>query len=197
MSDSLITKKAIAKALKSLISTKPFEKISIADITKTCGLNRQTFYYHFQDKYELLTWIYYNEGFSFVVDNITFENWDKKILLLLNIMKKDQGFYYHTIKYDSHYFMDYLLEITAALFQEAIEALDTHGKLDIDQKQFFSEFYAYGICGVILSWVKSGMKQVPEEVAKNFKKLAMHSEQLGYNFYIKDHEVTPLTEKHL
>lgn len=187
MSDSLITKKSIAYALKSLIPTKPFDKISISDITKACGLNRQTFYYHFQDKYELLTWIYYNEGFSFIIDGITFENWDKKILLLLEIMKKDQSFYCHTIKNDSHYFMDYLLEITSALFREAIEALDTNHVVSEDQKQFFSEFYAYGICGVILSWVQSNMKQAPSEVAKNFKKLATHSEQLGYNFYIKEH----------
>ena len=79
MSESLITKKAIATALKSLILEKPFDKISIADLTKACGLNRQTFYYHFQDKYELLTWIYYTEGFAFVVEDITFENWDQKI----------------------------------------------------------------------------------------------------------------------
>lgn len=188
MSDSIITKKALSTALKGLLSTKPFEKISISDITKACGLNRQTFYYHFQDKYELLTWIYYTEGFSFIVDGITFENWDQKILLLLDIMKKDQLFYCHTIKSDSQYFMDYLLEITSALFQEAINALDIHQKIPADQKQFFSEFYAYGICGVILSWVKNNMKQSPEEIAKNFKKLAKHSEQLGYNFYLKEHE---------
>ena len=50
MSDSLITKKAIAAALKQVCREKPFDKISIADITAVCGLNRQTFYYHFQDK---------------------------------------------------------------------------------------------------------------------------------------------------
>lgn len=188
MSDSIITKKAIASALKSLIATKPFSKISVSDITNTCGLNRQTFYYHFQDKYELLTWIYYTEGFTFVVDGITFENWDKKILLLLEIMKKEQPFYCHTIKSDSQYFMDYLLEITSALFQEAINALDIHQKIASEQKQFFSDFYAYGICGVILSWVKSNMKEPPEEIAKNLKKLAKHSEQLGYNFYLKEHD---------
>ncbi|MGL4737197.1 MAG: dihydroxyacetone kinase transcriptional activator DhaS [Cellulosilyticaceae bacterium] len=189
MSDSIITKRAIAQALKSLILTKPFEKISISDLTSACGLGRQTFYYHFQDKYELLTWIYYNEGFSPVVDAITFENWDQKILLLLEIMKKEQFFYCHTITADSHYFMDYLLEITSTLFTEAIEALDTAHKLDASQKQFFSQFYAYGICGVILSWVTSHMKQSPQEIAINLKKLAHHSEHLGYTFYLKDHEL--------
>ena len=52
MSEALITKKAIAQGLKDLTLAKPFGKISIGDITSACGLNRQTFYYHFQDKYE-------------------------------------------------------------------------------------------------------------------------------------------------
>ena len=51
MPDSNITKHAIAAALKELCREKSFDKISIADITSTCGLNRQTFYYHFEDKY--------------------------------------------------------------------------------------------------------------------------------------------------
>ena len=42
MSDSVLTKKAIATALKELTATKPFDKISISDITKSCGLNRKS-----------------------------------------------------------------------------------------------------------------------------------------------------------
>ena len=49
MSDSLITKRALAKTLKELCQYRNFEKISINDLTNKCGLNRQTFYYHFQD----------------------------------------------------------------------------------------------------------------------------------------------------
>ena len=92
MSESLITKKAIAQGLKDLTLTKPFGKISIGDITSACGLNRQTFYYHFQDKYELLSWIYYNEGFLYVMDGITLENWHEKLKDLLDTMKADQEF---------------------------------------------------------------------------------------------------------
>ncbi|HAB61398.1 MAG TPA: dihydroxyacetone kinase transcriptional activator DhaS, partial [Lachnospiraceae bacterium] len=48
MSESMITKQAIARGFKQLMKEKTFDKITILDITKTCGLNRQTFYYHFQ-----------------------------------------------------------------------------------------------------------------------------------------------------
>ena len=40
-----------------------FRKITIQNVTDHCGLNRQTFYYHFKDMYDLLNWIDQNEVF--------------------------------------------------------------------------------------------------------------------------------------
>ena len=80
MSDSLITKRALAKTLKELCQYRNFEKISINDLTNKCGLNRQTFYYHFQDKYDLLQWLYYDELFADIENIITFDNWDQCLL---------------------------------------------------------------------------------------------------------------------
>ena len=183
MSDSVLTKKAIATALKELTATKPFDKISISDITKSCGLNRQTFYYHFQDKYELLSWIYYTEGFSVVTHDISFENWNEKILAFLVVLKNNKVFYCNTIKSAERDFIEYLLQITTALFEEAIHVLDTKNKLKPEQQKFFSQFYAYGICGIITAWIHAGMKETPEEVAHNLKVLATNSEQLAYKIY--------------
>ena len=45
----LTTKKAIAGALKELMEEKPISKITVGDIADRCGINRQTFYYHFHD----------------------------------------------------------------------------------------------------------------------------------------------------
>ena len=51
------TKIAIAYAFKDLLSEKPINKITINDITDKCNINRQTFYYHFQDIRDLVEWI--------------------------------------------------------------------------------------------------------------------------------------------
>ena len=61
MADSAITKKALAGALKQLMPEKPFSKISISDICDLCGMNRKSFYYHFQDKYDLINRIFDSE----------------------------------------------------------------------------------------------------------------------------------------
>lgn len=180
MSDSLITKRAIAGALKQICREKPFDKISIMDITGACGLNRQTFYYHFQDKYELLSWIYYNENFSKIADTITIDNWNEKILEMLEIMRNDKVFYSNTIKEQEHTFESYLFEMAKVLFSEAILKLDEAEKVTEEEREFDAEFYAYGICGVILSWAENGMKKEPVLVAGRLKSLARATERIGY-----------------
>lgn len=185
MSDSYITKSAIADGLKKLTREKSFDKISIKDITDQCGLNRQTFYYHFQDKYELLNWIYYKEGFSVLTEGITFENWHTKLEELLMKIKKEQYFYGNTVRHDENTFEDYLQSITAALFKDAIEELDEQKVVSEENKKFISDFFSFGICGSVLTWMKSGMKESPSNVAAKLKLLAKSSEKLAYYRYME------------
>lgn len=65
MSDANITKMALADSLKKLMVEKAFNKISVGDIVEGCGLTRQSFYYHFKDKYDLMNWIYYTGNCTF------------------------------------------------------------------------------------------------------------------------------------
>ena len=51
---SSFTKKAIVDSFMALASKKPLEKITVRDIVDHCGINRNTFYYHFQDIYAVL-----------------------------------------------------------------------------------------------------------------------------------------------
>lgn len=51
------TKYKLANALKELMKTKSFRTISIKDITSFVGVNRNTFYYHFEDINALIKWI--------------------------------------------------------------------------------------------------------------------------------------------
>ena len=55
------TKIKMANALKKEVGTKAFSKITVGDIISTCGINRNTFYYHFENMYGLLYWTYEQE----------------------------------------------------------------------------------------------------------------------------------------
>ena len=64
MAESGVTKKVLAYALKNLMETRPLNKITVGDICEACDMNRKSFYYHFQDKYDLVNWIFYTEFFD-------------------------------------------------------------------------------------------------------------------------------------
>lgn len=68
MANSVITKTALAKALKELMGEKPFSKISVSEITEKCRINRKSFYYHFNDKNDLINWIFESEFLNRIKD---------------------------------------------------------------------------------------------------------------------------------
>ena len=63
---SLLTEKALAASLKKLLEKKTLDKITVKDITDDCGVNRQTFYYHFHDVYDWVEWIFTEEAKKFM-----------------------------------------------------------------------------------------------------------------------------------
>ena len=73
---SQITKHALEDSLKVLLLRKPFNKITIGDLTKECGINRMTFYYHFTDMHHLLSWIILDEIHQLFIVGRSFEYYD-------------------------------------------------------------------------------------------------------------------------
>ena len=57
------TKQLLAQSLQELMATAPLEKISVNDIVDHANVGRNTFYYHFEDKYDLVNW-YFQSGIT-------------------------------------------------------------------------------------------------------------------------------------
>ena len=51
------TKIWVADAMKRLLVKKPLDKIFVTEICREAEIERPTFYYHFQDKYDLMAWM--------------------------------------------------------------------------------------------------------------------------------------------
>jgi len=58
------TETMLADSLKKLMKTKPFSKISVRELTEDCGINRKTFYYHFENMDALLRWSMEHDAFD-------------------------------------------------------------------------------------------------------------------------------------
>lgn len=172
MSDSSITRKVISNGFKELMQKKPFEKITISDIANVCGINRQTFYYHFQDKYDLLNQIFCNEVIVPFANDLTVDNWSKNLLNMLTVVSNNSKFYINALNtsYSSE-FQKYMHRVSTKIFTEVID--DASGKRLIanNDKMFIAEFFSYGIIGSVVAWVTKGIKESPEVIVNHIVNL--------------------------
>ena len=182
MSKSLITKQALARGLKTLATRVNFDKITVADITDECGLNRQTFYYHFEDKLDLLHWIYDSEAFALTSD-INLDNWNEKFRDMLKLIKNDKMFYMNTIKCSNDYFEEYLLDIFQKLFEKGIEDVGIPNKLEAEDKMLLARFFSHGLSGIVIEWALGGMTEDEDAFSEKLLQLAESSQRTMYLRY--------------
>ena len=98
---SQTTKRALAASLKKLLAQKPLSKITIADITEDCGINRMTFYYHFQDIYDLIDWICQEEGGRALQGRKDYATWQEGFTALCRTVVENRAFIegvYHSVQ---------------------------------------------------------------------------------------------------
>ena len=98
MADAVSTKQALAKGLKATLEHKSLDRVTVGDITTFCGLNRQTFYYHFEDKYALLNWIYYTELMLPLAEGSAPEDWPRRVARMLDRMREEGAFYRRALR---------------------------------------------------------------------------------------------------
>lgn len=160
------TKLKMAEALKRLVPVIPFEKITVSDITNECGIHRQTFYYHFQDKYELLDWLLYNELLSPFIDGFNLDNMYDKIFNAFLTIYNEKEFYQYALRVDGGYFSKYVSRIAAEQFGEIVTKLGNDNGIPCQESEglFLSEFIGFGITGVVVDWVRKGFIETPEQL---------------------------------
>jgi len=180
MAESVSTKKAIAKGFKELMGFKHFDKITISDITNRCHLNRQTFYYHFRDKYDLLNWIYYTEAICYLTEGLTFDNWSSRVCAMLTEMKRNDYFYINAFKSSgSAEFESYIHHAIRNMFVRIIDDVDPGLEIGREDRDFIADFYAYGVVGIIIDWAVGGMRESPESLRSRFESLVMGTRRLS------------------
>lgn len=197
MSDSMITKKAMADSIKELMKRKSLEKITVSDIAKNCGLNRQTFYYHFKDKYDLVNWIYNSEVAVTISSVSAGADWNTAMLNVLNIMKKEKFFYIGSLNLDRQcMFHDSLFSATRDMLVKIIGQHNSRENLKMDASDciFIAEFYTYGLVGMVIQWARSGMKESPCEIVGKLAHFIDDSKRVSTARYRNKSEIRETAE---
>ena len=176
---SQITKRALAASLKSLLAQKALSKITIADITEDCGINRMTFYYHFQDIYDLIDWICQEEGGRALRGRKDYATWQEGFTALCRAVVENRAFIegvYHSVQREQ--IENYLGRVIFGLLLDVVRELSGPRRISREDQAYIANFYKHAFVGVMLDWVKGGMKEPPEEVVGRVSRMS-HGQLLG------------------
>ncbi|MEE3420573.1 MAG: TetR/AcrR family transcriptional regulator C-terminal domain-containing protein [Lachnospiraceae bacterium] len=180
-----LTKELLADCFKELMMTTPFDKITIKMITSRAGLIRPTFYKHFQDKYEVLEWIFKTE-ISDSVDLMIRNHMElDAIVMLCRGLDENRKFYRRAFQMEpgpnsfdqilTRYVYSTLMKLGGKrIVQKAAEASAL-------TPEVIATFYTYGLVNVLKDWILNDNPISPEEFAQAYKYLLSHSvlEMLG------------------
>ena len=180
MPGSNITKRALVFALKELMETKPFSKISVSDICETCEVSRQTFYYHFKDKYDLVEWIFNSEFISVLKKSETEYQW-LFAQALFDYFYHEREFYKAVLKFEGQnsfreYFGQAIAPIMSFFAQDIFDG--------VEHVDFYVTFFSDAILISIIRWLTEGAQIPPEEYLSQLRhilvRLAKHTiDELG------------------
>lgn len=153
------TKNALEVSLKKLLKEKPFDKITIADLTGDCGISRMTFYYHFQDIYELAEWVCIEDGKQALKDKKTYDTWQEGMIQVFEAVLENKPFIANIYRsVDKAKIENYLYKLSYQLIADVVDEKCAGDNLSEADKQFIADFYKYGFVGIMLDWVDKGMK---------------------------------------
>ncbi len=166
---SMNTKKTLSASLKKIMEYKKLSKISVSEIIADCGLNRKTFYYHFQDIYALLKWTLEQETIEVLKNFDLLLNTEEAIVFVIDYV--DNNRHILNCAYDSMG-RDEMKRFFYADFHDVIlsviERLEKEKNININEnfKKYMTTFYTEALAGVLIDYFQHKETHNRDELTK-------------------------------
>ena len=134
------TEYRLAETLKNMMSEVSLDSISVTTLTKKCKVNRQTFYYHFHDIYDLLTLIFLNEEIEDIGEA---KNIKAMLTSIYQYYVKNKGFIDATLNSAAKELLEeFIYNCCYKSIMRFVNAVQDSKKLHINDRKAISRFYA-------------------------------------------------------
>ncbi len=161
------TKKAIRDSFVKILNQKPLNQISVRDIVEDCGVNRNTFYYHYHDIPQLVEETVNEEIDRIIREHPVIDSVDEGVNALIGFTLENRKAVLHIYQsvsrdvFERHYWKVCDHVVTALVGQMLKEQ-----NISEKNRQMFLD-YAMCVCfGLTMGWLNSGMKSDIREFSR-------------------------------
>lgn len=150
------TKFAILRVFGDLAASKPVDKITVKDITDQCGISRNTFYYHYQDIYQVLK-AYVQYSAEHVIELMSEDEGESSRAGLKGIRYLEDNRELLCNLYRSaanEEVRNCLQSASQVIFDRLIESVSQGMEVQEEDKRILSSVCQYTVRGIMTSWME-------------------------------------------
>jgi len=154
------TKRAIKDTFVRLLEERPLTDISVKDIVKECGINRNSFYYHFQDLPALIDELMADEADEVIRRYASLDSFIECFDDIIGFLVSKRRAIMHVYRaVDRATFERYAMKTCKYFVRSYTDTAYPAGSITDDQRRsVISVFYCL-LLGMMLEWLENGMKE--------------------------------------
>ena len=167
-----LTKKAIVNSFIKLLNEKPLDKITVKNIDEDCGINRNTFYYHFSDIRELTVYTIDSQIHSVSELDFNGDSWvDSFVEAAKFVIDNKKAVYniYNSLNRET--VENYLNTVAFKVTDNFVSAKAVGIDADKSDIELIKDFYMSALVGIICKWLENGMDKDPDIVIRRLGRL--------------------------
>ncbi|MGN0268360.1 MAG: TetR/AcrR family transcriptional regulator [Lachnospiraceae bacterium] len=165
------TRRAIMETFISLLEERPLSKITVKDIVDTCGINRNTFYYHFHDIPELVEVIVKEEAQAIIQKYPSVNSIVDCFDALIEFASHRKRTIMHIFRsVNREMFEQNLMEISEYFVKNYIDTALAQETISQEDKKSIIDYYKCVCFGLIIDWLNHGMT---EEYAQSIRRIIL------------------------
>ncbi len=164
-----LMKKAIKETFLRLLEEQPYHQITVKEIVKACGINRNSFYYHYADLPALVEELIDEEIGRFVREQNSFSSMEESLTEALSFFREHRRAAYHVYNSVNRDIFDrYLMKNCESVSVGYVNSILANAPLSEEDRQAVIHFNAYVCYGAVTRWLESGMTY---DVLEDFRRL--------------------------
>ena len=153
------TKRAIKDAFLRQLTERPLSQITVKDIVEECGINRNSFYYHYEGLPALLEEIIADELKKLTENYPAIDSMEHAVDAAVEFCRAHKRavlHIYNSISRDA--FERYLMETCRYVVATYIDTALAGQAIDGDDKAILIRYHTCACFGNIIDWLNGGMK---------------------------------------
>lgn len=163
------TSRAIKETFWKLLNQRPLNEITVKDIVEDCGINRNSFYYHFEDLPALVDEIIGEQVKNLIQKHPTISSVEECADAVIELVTDNRRAIYHIYNSLSRdVFERYLMDACQYIVSTYLEAEFAGKPIDPQDLNALIRLHKCACFGSVIDWLNGGMKA---DIADYFRRV--------------------------